>query len=89
MIEPTFIVGFISFMFGFLAGFLTRSFMKDSKSLSDLFAIMILAIWLGSVGFDMADNQYETPYPVHVIMGLSAGYVFGIKADELFKNFKK
>ena len=72
----TFILGVV---LGFVIGWLTQK-QLSSRSIENweraLITVVVSMAWAISVILDVALDTYETPVPVHGVMGLVVGYFF-------------
>lgn len=72
----TFLMGAV---LGFVAGWLTQK-QLSARSIENweraLITIVVSMAWAMSVILDVALDTYETPVPVHGVMGMVVGYFF-------------
>lgn len=72
------IIALVSFVFGFLFGFVTRG-LRDKRGSSDnntIVLIIVTVIWALSMAVDIASSTYETSPLVHGLMGAIVGFFY-------------
>lgn len=102
IIQNRIILSSIAFVIGLIIGFLVGfNFHRNSAELtpeqvrerfSIFISVFVTFLWAGSVIFDMVSSAYETPLGLHLLTGMSVGFLLNQSIPEILKamlNLKK
>lgn len=74
-------IGLITFIMGILTGYVLHDFMKRTLSMSEdssknFLLLIVTLIWMLSMLVSIFNPAYQTPIPVHGMMGAIVGFFF-------------
>lgn len=71
---------------GFFSGYFIRWFMEKDRGFgfkeSNFVLVIITIVYAISVIVDLADTHYDTPLPLHALMGAIVGFFFKTKGGK-------
>lgn len=94
IIQNRLIISAIAFVLGLVIGFLTGfTYRKNSdltpeqirERFSIFIAVFVTFLWAGSVIVDMVSSYYETPLGLHLLTGMSVGFLLNQSIPEILK----
>ena len=74
---------------GFLIGWFTHKHVSKTEVQNwerAIITIIVTMAWAASVVFDVAVSGYDTPFEVHIVMGMVAGYFFEGSIKDFIKK---
>lgn len=72
-------IAIVSYIVGFMSGFIVSGFMKQKFSRSDsktIVLIIVSVMWTLSVAFELINPNYHTSPMVHGLMGSIVGFFY-------------
>ena len=88
MIPEEYIIRLLIFTAGLIIGWLAHSLFgsdgDEKKKMRHNISVVIIMVWSMSALFDMGSQLYETPLPIHGLVGIIAGYLFDGDVAKIF-----
>lgn len=85
MITTQIIIAVISYLLGFLSGYLFRNAIKESitpQNAKNIVLIVVSVMWTISVAYGIINPNYQTSPLIHGLMGSIVGFFYKFEAKK-------